>query len=155
MLVRSCLCGGGHRPEGLENHFGSSGTSYAQRLSVQMPILPKKAGKNVKLRPLCVKSFHAHSSLLVQAQPGRFEKLPQKFWNLTCPKVECTDAYGTQRTRQKCEITSIVRKIFARLLVRRRAQAGRFGKPPRKLHSSSCLHENAEDMDAMGTHITD
>ena len=85
--MRACLCGGGHRPEGLENHLRRSGTSYAQRLSVRMPMAPKEPGKNVKLRPLCVKSLRARASLLV----------------------------------------------------RRRAQAGRFGKPPRKLHSSSVV----------------
>ena len=81
----------------------SSGTSYAQRL-------------NVKLRPLCIKSLRARASLLVQwwAQTGGFGKPPHKFWNPICPKVECMDAYGTQRTSQKCEITSIMRKIFTR-----------------------------------------
>ena len=111
--MRACLFGGRHRPEGLENYLGISGTLYAQRLSVRMPMAPKKPDKNVKLRPLCVKSLHACTSQLVQrqAQP----KHPQKFWNLKWPKAERTGAYGAQRTRQKCKITSIVRKIFARL----------------------------------------
>ena len=88
--------------------------------------MPKEPGKNVKLRPLCVKSLRAHASLLVwwQAQAGRFGKLPRNFWNLICPKVECTDAYGAQKTRQKCKITSIVRKIFARLYEPACAAAG-------------------------------
>ena len=102
MLVRACLCGSWHRPEG-------------------------------------------------------FVKPPWKFWNLICPKAECTNAYGTQRTSQICKITSIVHKkslcAHASLVVRWRAEAGRFGKPPQKLHFSSCLHENAEHMEAMGTHI--
>jgi hypothetical protein len=75
---------------------------------------PKGPVKNVKLRPLCVKSLRARASLLLRwwAQAERFGKPPRKLWNLICPKAECTDAYGDQKTRQKPKIKSIVYKIF-------------------------------------------
>ena len=94
--MRACLCGGGHRLEGLKNHlrsytlflvymYGRHGHPYMQ---VYITFLNQiEWTRKRKLWPLCVKSLRARACLLV----------------------------------------------------RRWAQAGRFGKPPRKLHSSSVV----------------